>query len=332
MKALNLAYAANPARCLRIPASRPVPSLLDDVRNGLLHPPRSIPPKYFYDEIGSQLFERICDTPEYYPTRTEDALLARHAAEIIDQVRPAHILELGSGSARKTRHLLRAACAGATTCSYWPFDVCESMLLTTAQSLQQEYPTLRVHPLRGDYLAGLDNLPQPAGGCLYLFLGGTLGNFRPSQAQRLLRELCTHMQPNDYLLLGLDRVKDRRVLEAAYNDAAGVTAQFNRNVLQVLNREVDADFQLEAYDHLAEYLPHQEQIEMYLIPRTEQRVHLAALNTEIRLLARERICTEISRKFTLSSIEQLLREAGLTMMAHHEAPDAYYSLVLARPH
>jgi L-histidine N-alpha-methyltransferase len=331
MNALDLA-CAQPLRCLRIPPSRAVPSLLDDVRSGLLHPPRSLPPKYFYDEAGSRLFDQICDTPEYYPTRTEDALLARHAADIIAQTHPAHLLELGSGSARKTRHLLNAVCARSGAGSYWPFDVCESMLMTTAQQLSGEYPALRVHPLLGDYQAGLDNLPQPVGGGLYLFLGSTLGNFRPGQAQRLLRELCAHMQPDDHLLLGLDRVKDRCVLHAAYNDAAGITAAFNRNVLRVLNREVGADFRPEAYEHLAEYVPEQEQIEMYLIPRRAQWVHVNALDVALELTAGERICTEISRKFTAGSIEQLLRESGLALTAHYEAPDAYYSLVLARPH
>ncbi len=331
MNALDLA-CAHQLRCLRIPPSRAVPSLLDDVRSGLLHPPRSLPPKYFYDEVGSRLFDQICDTPEYYPTRTEDALLARHADAIIAQTRPAHLLELGSGSARKTRHLLHAVCAQTGAGSYWPFDVCESMLMTTTQQLSCEYPALRVHPLLGDYQAGLDNLPRPVGGCLYLFLGGTLGNFRPGQARRLLRELASHMQPDDHLLLGLDRVKDEGVLHAAYNDAAGITAEFNRNVLQVLNREVVADFRPRAYDHLAEYVSEQEQIEMYLIPHSPQRVYLGALDVTLELPAGERILTEISRKFTTESIDQLLRESGLALMAHYEAPDACYSLVLARPH
>ena len=318
----------------QVAPARPVPELIDDARAGLLTPPRVLQPKYFYDDHGSELFEAICGTPEYYPTRAEAALLARHAAEIIERVAPGHLLELGSGSSRKTRHLLDACHGsndgnGAAPC-YWPFDVSAQMMLDAGAELVASYPWLDVHALIGDYTGGLD-LPLPADGArrLIVFLGGTLGNFEPANAMVILEEISALMGADDRLLVGLDRVKDPARLEAAYDDAAGYTAAFNRNVLTVINRELDADFPVAAYRHRSVFNREQSQIEMRLVAERAHRVRLGALDTTIDIAANEEILTEISRKFTVEDIETLLHEAGLRLDRHFEADDGDYSLVLA---
>lgn len=313
----------------RVRPSRPTRGLLEDVRAGLLCAPRSLPPKYFYDDRGSRLFDRICDTPEYYPARSEAALLARHAGAIVGSIRPDHIFELGSGSARKTRHLLDACAAAGLTCTYWPFDVCEPMLVQAGAALLQEYPWLQVRALAGDYLGGLGHLPQPPGRRLFVFLGGTIGNFAPDEALGFLRDLRARMRPGDALLLGADRVKDPQVLHAAYNDAEGVTAEFNRNVLAVLNRELEADFDPQGFAHYAPYNPDQQQIEMYLIARGPQRARLGCLGLTLDLPEGERILTEVSRKFTPSRLRALLEAAGLALNGHYAPADEYFSLALA---
>ncbi len=317
--------------CHVVEPARAVPDLAEDARTGLLCPPRTLPPKYFYDDRGSRLFDRLCDTPEYYPTRIEDWLLARHARSIMERARPRHLFELGSGASRKTRHLLEAAAQLGQHPAYWPFDVSESMMLEAGARLVAVWPWLQVNALVGDYNGGLDNLPSPEGRRLYAFLGGTLGNFEPAAAAAFLREVRGCMRPGDHLLLGLDRVKDPAVLHAAYNDAAGITAEFNRNVLRVLNRELGADFDLDVFRHRAEFVRERSQVEMYLVPDSEQRVLLAALGEEITLARGEPVRTEISRKFTPEGVARLLREAELVTVEHYQPADAYFSVVLARP-
>lgn len=317
--------------CRHVPPARSVPTLLDDVRDGLLTPPRQLPPKYFYDARGSALFDRLCETREYYPTRVEDALLARWANDILGRTMPAHILELGSGSSRKTRRLLAAAEAQALRPAYWPFDVCEPMLLETGARLIEDHPWLQVNALVGDYHGGLDHLPALDGTVLWVFLGGTLGNFEPRQALDLLRELRWKMGPSDRLLLGVDRVKDAAVLTAAYNDAAGITAEFNRNVLHVINRELGADFDVGSFIHEAIYRPDREQVEMYLYARKPQQVNLPPLGTVLTLAPGERILTEISRKFTPESLDCLLAQGGFAVDAHYQPGDGGFSLLVAAP-
>lgn len=317
--------------CRTVPPARTMPGLAEDVIHGLLTPPRSLPPKYFYDERGSQLFDAICDTPEYYVTRTEDALLLDCAAEIIAEVEPVHIIEFGSGTSRKTRHLFDQCAAAGNEAVYWPFDVCEEMLLHSGRHLLHHYDWLQVNALVGDYLAGLQHLPRPGGNCLYLFLGGTIGNFTPGEALRFLRDVRSGMNPGDRLMLGADRVKAPEVLHAAYNDRAGVTAEFNLNLLQVLNRELDANFDSDDFVHEARYNEMAGRIEMYLISRREQRISLARLGRELNLEAGEGILTEISRKFTVASLAELLAAAGFVMERHFEPDSGYFSLVLAAP-
>ncbi|HEX2239186.1 MAG TPA: L-histidine N(alpha)-methyltransferase [Gammaproteobacteria bacterium] len=315
--------------CQRVRPERLLPGLADDARMGLLTRPRQLPPKYFYDSFGSTLFDRICATPEYYVTRTEDALLAACAGTIIKASRPDHILELGSGASRKTHHLLEACETYGVHCTYWPFDVCEPMLRQAAARLMKAYPRLNINALIGDYHAGFKYLPNPAGRQLFAFLGSTIGNFDPLQAIGLLRELHAKMRPFDRLLLGADRVKDPAVLHAAYNDTAGLTAAFNLNVLRVLNRELNANFDLRAFDHYAHYNAVERQMEMYLIARSAQTVHLRALNEILKLEAGERILTEISRKFTPKALSTLLHDAGFRAQAHYASDNGYFSLVLA---
>lgn len=317
-------------RCQRVRPARRVKTLAEDAREGLIEPPRTLPPKYFYDARGSALFDRICDTEDYYPTRTEDALLARYAGEIMCKVQPRHILELGSGTSRKTRHLL-SACEGQEGMIYWPFDVCREVLEETGEVLMTDYPWLEINPLLGDYSAGLDHLPCPDGGCLYVFLGGTLGNFEEREAITLLRELAVRMSPLDRLLLGVDRVKSVHVLHAAYDDGEGITAAFNRNVLHVLNRELRGDFQPDAFAHRAVYNEDAARIEMYLVADTQQQVHLDELDATLRFAAGETILTEISRKFTLESVTQLLARAGMAIEGHYAPENEYFSLLIAAP-
>lgn len=317
--------------CRPVPPARSMPGLIEDARAGLVQAPRSLPPKYFYDERGSHLFDAICDTPEYYVTRTEDELLLGCAADIIEQVQPDHIIEFGSGTARKTRHLFDHCAHAGREAAYWPFDVCEEMLLHSGRHLLKEYDWLQVNALVGDYLAGLTHLPRPDGTCLYLFLGSTIGNFAPAEALAFLREVRAGMTPGDRLLMGADRVKSPQLLRAAYNDSEGITAAFNLNLLRVLNRELDADFDSDRFVHVAEYNPRQEQVEMYLEARSAQRVRLGHLQCTLEIAAGERIRTEISRKFTLDALQRLLIEAGFSLEQHFQPESEYFSLVLAAP-
>jgi L-histidine Nalpha-methyltransferase len=331
-QALNrpFAHEAERLRNWQVPGTRPQPSLIEDATRGLLHRPRSMPPKYFYDMLGSQLFDAICATPEYYPTRTEAALLAQHADEIIDIARPAHIVEFGSGSSRKTRHLLDACEARQQFCGYWPFDVCGDNMMAAGQGLIEDYPWLSVTTLVGDYQAGLSNLPEIAGRRLFMFLGGTIGNFTLSRAIRFLIDIRRQMRQGDWLLLGADRVKGKDVLHAAYNDSAGLTARFNMNLLHVLNRELHADFDLSAFRHEAYFNEAFGQIEMYLTADKPQRVRLGALDCSIEIDSGERILTEISRKFTRAALLSLFQAVHFTEMRHYEPDNGYYSLMLLR--
>ena len=316
--------------CLQVQPTRRIPDILDDVRDGLLHPPRSLPPKYFYDEYGSWLFDRICETKEYYPTRTEDALLSQYSSEIISQTLPVQIVELGSGTSRKTRRLLDACETHAHTCSYAPFDVCGEMVHQVSVELSHKYHWLEMEPLVGDYHAGLGNLPVSSGITLFVFLGSTIGNFTPDEARDFFDEIRTCMHPGDYLLLGADRVKDERVLNAAYNDVDGLTKCFNLNVLNVLNREVDANFNAGNFSHLAFFNLDLNQIEMYLVSEIDQIISFRKLGSSISLSKGERILTEISRKFTHQELESMITGSGMDIIRHYEPENKYFSLVLSQ--
>lgn len=308
---------------------RDVPTLIDDARAGLLADPRTLPPKYFYDDLGARLYEDICATADYYPARTEESLLVAHSADILARTDPDHIVELGSGSSRKTRHLLDAA--GNRPRTYWPFDVSETMLVESARELVAQYPNLHVHALVGDYGAGLD-LPVPASGSrLVAFLGGTIGNFTPDAARAFLRELRDSLQPGDWLLLGADRVKDIDTLIRAYDDADGATAAFNRNVLRVLNRELGADFDVDAFQHIARFNTERQAVEMHLCAAHDQTVQLPALDTQTVIRAGETIRTELSHKFSEVRLRELLDATGFETQVLYTAPEPLtFSLALAR--
>jgi len=316
--------------CTLIEPVHPVPDLAEDVRTGLLQPPRTLPPKYFYDTRGAQLFEQICETPEYYPTRTEDNLLNNHGETIIEQAQPAQILEFGSGNAQKTRRLFDACEKIDHACEYLPFDVCAAVLEDIFEQLQSEYDWLNVSPLLGDYHAGLANLPETDGTRLFVFLGSTIGNFTPDEAEKFIREIKHCMKPGDYLLLGADRIKDTEILDAAYNDAKGVTAEFNLNVLRVLNRELGANFDLSGFEHHAEFNESLDRIEMHLVSSIDQDVYFAELDETIHFKADEKILTEVSHKFTSKGLETLLQKCGLKIIQHYESDDQYFSLILGQ--
>ncbi|MGE0857478.1 MAG: L-histidine N(alpha)-methyltransferase [Gammaproteobacteria bacterium] len=320
-----------PFTCEAVKPARAVPSLWNDVTRGLFQPPRTLPAKYFYDEHGSALFDRICELPEYYPTRTEGALLAEIADDVIARTRPACLLELGSGMSRKTEYLLDACERQRCVARYAPFDVCDEVLIAAGKRLRERYRWLDVQPLCGDYGAGLAHLPRRATPTLLAFLGGTIGNFTPAEAHDFLVELRAWCGPEDSLLLGADRLKDPALLHAAYNDAAGVTAAFNRNVLSVLNRELGADFDLAHYAHYALFDPVASQIEMHLVAMAPQRVRFAAHDRVLDLAEGDSLRTEISRKFTAAALEDLLRGAGFGVERHYATREPSFSLVLARP-
>jgi len=318
------------SQCLLIEPVYNVPDLAADVRYGLLAPPRSLPPKYFYDEAGSELFTQICNTPEYYPTRTEDRLLASYSYNIIEQARPEQILELGSGNSQKTRRLFDACEQFNHICNYAPFDVCAPMLESTSLQLQTEYEWLEVQPMVGDYHAGLDNLPVFHGRRLYVFLGSTIGNFSPLAAREFMVEIRNNMQPGDYLLLGVDRVKDNAVLNAAYNDSQGLTAEFNLNLLNVLNRKLDADFRVDYFSHQASFNAIYSRMEMWLLCTKDHTVTLQDMGESITFRDGDEILTEISHKYTFADIENLLQQCGFVINTHYQPDNQYFSLILAR--
>lgn len=313
-----------------VPAARQIRSLAEDVREGFALTPKQLPPKYFYDDRGSALFDRICDTPEYYPMRTEAALLEEHTAAIVAATQPEHIVELGSGTSRKTDALLGACERAGIAPVYWPYDVCEGVLQETGERLLARFPWLQVNALVGDYTAGLDYLPRPGGRCLYVFLGGTLGNFEPDPAAVLLADLTRHMGADDGLLLGTDRVKPRATLEAAYNDAAGVSAEFNRNVLHVINRELEADFEPDVFRHEAVFNAAASRMEMRLYAERAQTVTIGALERSYHFAEGEALFTEISRKFTADSLRDELTGEGLALEREWVAPGDFFSLSLSR--
>lgn len=301
-----------------------------ELRAALTGSPRSIPSKYFYDDVGSELFERICELPEYYPTRTEAALLEQVAAAIAEQSGARELVELGSGAARKTRRLLDAMSAVGAELKYVPVDVSAGMLRRTAEELTREYPRLVVHGLVADFMTDLGELPE-GGRRLVAFLGGTIGNLDPErEAVDFLRHVRRSMAAEDCFLLGTDLIKDLATLEAAYNDSLGVTAEFNRNILRVVNARFGGDFDPAAFEHLAFYDRENDWIEMRLLASRAQRVRVAALDLDLELVAGEPIRTEISAKFDRPKVERLLERGGFRLSSWFVDPANAFALSLAR--
>ena len=301
-----------------------------DARVGLSADPKWLPPKWFYDARGSALFEQITTLPEYYPTRTERELLRRSAGKIAGWAAVDTLVELGSGSSEKTRLLLDAFTANGSLQRFVPLDVSESALRGAMAAVAREYPELAVHGLVGDFTQHLKLLPASQGGRrLVAFLGGTIGNLLPDERADFFTTLRAALDPGELLLLGAGLVTDPAVMVSAYDDAAGVTAEFNRNVLRVLNRELGADFQVDAFDHAAVWDAAHEWIEMRLRARRAMTVQLPAVRMTVHYAKGEEMRTEVSGKFRRGGLGVELTDAGFADQAWWTDPDDRFALVLA---
>ena len=307
-------------------------ALAEDVRRGLTSDPKFLPPKYFYDRAGSLLFERITELPEYYLTRTEAKILRNIAPTLIGNIFHGDIVEIGSGTSSKTRQMLDALNGNRPRVRYVALDVDRQTLEDSAARIIDEYPGLRVHAVVGDFERDLGHVPPPEGRRLVVFFGSTIGNLDPPERQRFLEGVRGLLATrDDRFLLGVDLVKDARVLEAAYDDASGVTREFNRNILRVVNRGLDADFRPEAFRHVAFYNAEAARIEMHLVATSPQHVHLDRLGLDVRFEAGDDIWTESSYKFTRPGVEAMLEEADLELEEWHVDSKGYFALALARP-
>lgn len=306
-------------------------TMATDVRLGLGSRPRFLPPKYFYDAAGSALFQRITQLPEYYCTRVEGSILASMAEGLMDDLRPREIVELGAGAPTKVSMLLGTASGRRDVSRYVPVDVDGASIVRMAEDLIRQSPGLRVHGVVGDFEEHLGLLPPRFGRRLVVFFGSTIGNLYPRERRALLAEVRRVLEPEDRFLLGVDLVKDPRLLERAYNDASGVTAAFNRNILRVVNSALRADFAPQAYRHWAFYNRRAERIEMHLVPDAPQAVRVRDLGMRVLILPGEGIWTESSHKFTRQSVAAMLREAGLRLESWHIDGQALFALALAAP-
>ncbi len=301
-----------------------------DVRAGLSRPFKELSPRYFYDERGSLLFEQITELPEYYPTRCEREILVEQAMAICTAANnPATLIELGSGSASKTRVLLDAMQSVGCLETYVPVDISEEITRETAERVASEYDGINVRGLVCDFELDLERI-EAGGPRVIALLGGTIGNFAPQQRAGFLRRIANLLDPDDRFLLGTDLVKDRATLEAAYNDSAGVTADFNKNVLAVLNRELHADFDLDAFEHVARWDPENLWIDIRLRSLTNQVVNVRALDMQAPFSAGEEMRTEISTKYARPGLEGIYAEAGLELTDWFTDSEGLFGLSLAR--
>jgi L-histidine Nalpha-methyltransferase len=283
-----------------------------DVVRGLSQPQKTLPCRYFYDDRGSELFEQITDLPEYYPTRTEQSILERYAPEIARMTGASELIELGSGSSRKTHLLLEAYTQIDRNLHYCPIDISEGILKTTAIALLDRYPNLKLTGLAGTYEQALAQLPiSERENRMLIFLGSTLGNLNDAERNKFLTQIQQALQPGEFFLLGVDLQKPVEILEAAYNDVQGVTAEFNLNILQHLNDRYQANFDLQQFTHYAFYNPIEHQIEMHLRSLKSQTVCFRSLDYQVTFAAGETIHTEISRKFHLPTLTTILDERAL---------------------
>jgi len=307
---------------------RPHLQMVRDVRNGLTSSPKQLSPKYFYDTRGSELFEEITQLPEYYLTRAERSLLEQRIGEIIKAVRPCSLVELGAGSATKTHIILdEMRTSGCAEC-YVPIDVSRDFLKATAAQLRVEYADVQIMPVVSDITEPFA-LPPVASPTLVAFLGSTIGNFSRDEAVRLLTHIAGEMGPADRFLLGADMIKDPKVINSAYNDAQGITAAFNLNVLERLNRELKANFPVSDYEHRAFYSIEQHRVEMHLVVRRAHTVTIPEIG-EISFAEGETIRTELSYKYDRPILEEILSAAGLSIDKWMPADDGSFALALAR--
>ncbi|WP_162924402.1 L-histidine N(alpha)-methyltransferase [Rubrobacter indicoceani] len=312
--------------------------MVRDIKAGLQSEPKDLSrwPKYLYDDEGSRLFEEITVQPEYYQTRTELAILQEYSAEIIAGTGCREIIELGSGSSTKTRTLIEAMLAhtNGSGATYSPLDVSEGILVESGETLMADYPDLDVRGYVGDFGGGSVGrvlAGEPEGGeRLVVFLGGTIGNFVPEERTAFLEEIGAALAPDDALLLGMDLVKDRETLEAAYDDAAGITASFNKNLLSVLNDRLAGEFDVEKFTHRSVYDKQNERIEMWLHSREALSVKVGKLETEFHFEAGEGVRTELSHKFTRRSVESTLEQSGLDLVELYTDEKERFSLALAK--
>jgi dimethylhistidine N-methyltransferase len=290
------------------------PAIAGDVREGLTATPKHLPAKLFYDAVGSQLFEQITELPEYYLTRTERSILEQYAAEILRQAGPSlTLVELGAGTATKTRILIEELLQRQSRVLFYPIDVSASALEEAVRQLGAQFPALRVNPIVADYTGGVPALSRISGRKLVLYIGSSIGNFELPQAIRLLRRIRQTLRSGDALLLGADFAKSTKILLPAYDDAQGVTAAFNKNILTRLNRELGADFAVDFFRHVALWNRRCSRMEIYLESLVDQSVFLPVLDLDVRLKAGERIHTENSYKYTDEMIESILRESGFRL-------------------
>lgn len=302
-----------------------------DVVNGLQQSPKTLPPRYFYDDRGSQLFEQICELPEYYPTRTEAEILRQYASEITHATGPCELVELGSGSSTKTRLLLDAYCELGHSLHYLPVDVSAGILEASAEALLADYPSLSVCGLVSTYELALQNLPPTRlPSRAIAFIGSSLGNLSPAECDEFFTHAIEALQPGDDFLLGIDLQKPKKILEAAYNDGQGVTAAFNLNMLRHLNRRFNGNFDLSQFEHFAFYNDREGQVEMRLRSLRSQTVELQTLDLTVEFEAGETILTEISRKFDLDRMQQYLHGRGLEPVRAWTDSDRWFGLLLCQ--
>jgi len=309
---------------------RVAPDMAAEVREALAGDPPSLPCKYFYDDRGSRLFQEITRLPEYYQTRTEESILERVADQVVAAVGSRELAELGSGSGRKIRLLLDAMARAGQLERCVLFDINERDLEQSVRAIGRDYPQARVRGIVGDFTQGLDAV-GPGGGRIVALFGGTIGNLHPRDVPSFLSRVAQLLDEGDGFLVGVDLVKDRRVLEAAYNDAAGVTARFNRNILQVMNDRLRADFDPSAFDHVAFYDEQNAWIEMRLRARRSQRVRIPEAGLDLRFAAGDEIRTEISCKYSRASLEARLPGTGLRLGQWHTDEASRFGLALLAP-
>jgi len=304
-------------------------ALRRDVGSGLTSDPKDLPPKWFYDEVGSALFDRITRLDEYYPTRAEREILLHEAPSIVAIADAETFVELGAGTSDKTRALLDAATDHGRLQRFVPFDVSEEFLRSTTVKLAAEYPTITIHGVVGDFDRHLDLIPS-GGRRLVAMLGGTIGNYSPEPRAQFLQSLVATMNRGDHLLLGTDLVKDPERLVRAYDDASGVTAAFNKNVLSVINRHLDADFDPALFDHVARWNTETEWIEMLLRSQVDQTVRIRSLGLEVEFRRGELTRTEISSKFRRGGVEAELADVGLELVEWYTDAAGDFGVSLSR--
>ncbi|MBD2345256.1 L-histidine N(alpha)-methyltransferase [Anabaena subtropica] len=331
LKAVNKIEERLQIQSLQAPTPIVASKVGGDVVKGLTQTPKALPPCYFYDDRGSELFERICELPEYYLTRTETAILQKYAAEIAQITGACELVELGSGNSAKTRILLDAYQQLDSPLHYLPIDVCAGILESSAKQLLQEYPSLEVYALAGTYESALAQLTaKKLASRMMCFIGSTLGNLNLQECDVFLSQISTSLEVGEYFLLGIDLQKPKEILEPAYNDSQGVTAAFNLNMLEHLNRRFEGNFDLTQFAHRAFYNETEQQIEMHLKSERSQTVQLKSLNLTINFAPGETILTEISRKFNLETIQKQLTAKGLVPIQTWTDTNQWFGLLLCQ--